>query len=163
MDHARDVPIDVNVARVAARAGIGEEPDRLAPRDVEGVLAAGRPEGLRVREYSYALFFDVGALHCRATPACHGCPFARSCLAHSQRDHGGRRPRNHTAYEGGFRHLRGAVLAAALQNPNLAHAALREHVTGLPLALLERFDDAVLSLVEDGLLPGGCAARSTPG
>jgi A/G-specific adenine glycosylase len=162
IDQARDAPLDVNVSRVAARAGIGDEPQQVARRDIETVLAAGRPPGMRTREYTYALF-DVGARHCRAIPMCDGCPLGISCLASDRRHEAGPRPRRQAAYHGSFRQLRGAVLAAALRNPGLAHPALRQQLTGLPIALLERFDDALLSLAQDGLLPGACAGTPAPG
>jgi A/G-specific adenine glycosylase len=152
MANATQAPADVNVTRIAARAAIGGEPDRQRRRDVEAALSAGRPSRMRVREYTYALF-DVGALHCRATPHCDGCPLAHSCAA---RRHGiaPERPRaGATGYRGSFRQLRGAILAAALKQPGQGRAALRMHVAGLPATTLGRFDEAVTSLVADGLLP----------
>ncbi len=68
-------PQDVNIARVTARAALGKEPGDVRLPVLEEQLAAGRPKGMTARTFTYALF-DVGALHCKAKPLCHGCPLA---------------------------------------------------------------------------------------
>jgi A/G-specific adenine glycosylase len=147
-------PRDVNTGRVAARAGLGSEPARVHASVLDGVLGESRPPGLPIREYTYALF-DVGALHCRSRPRCEGCPLAPGC---SFRSSGAavvrrRQPR----YQGSVRQLRGAILAAALENPRLAGASLRQAVAGIPGATPQRFDEAFAGLVVDGLLTGSDA------
>ena len=143
-------PRDVNVGRVAARAGLGSEPAHLRGSVVDGVLDGSRPPSMSIRDYTYALF-DVGALHCRSRPRCEGCPLAPACtFRHSSETVV---PRRHPRYEGSLRQLRGAILAAVLDNPRLAGASLRQAVSGVPGATPPRFDEAFAGLVVDGLLP----------
>lgn len=147
-------PRDVNVGRVAARAALGNEPAQLRGSVLDGVLNRSRPRGMSIRDYTYALF-DVGALHCRSRPRCDGCPLAAGCsFCHSSPPVVSRR---HPRYQGSLRQLRGAILAAALDNPRLAGASLRQAVSGIPGATPQRFDEAFAGLVIDGLLPGGDA------
>jgi A/G-specific adenine glycosylase len=148
-------PRDVNLTRVAARAGLRREPGEVRGTTLDALLRDGRPAGMAMREYSYALF-DVGALHCRATPRCAGCALSAGCTfgLHGERAVPRRRqPR----YQGSLRQLRGAILAAALEHPTGDLASLREAVAGAPGASPERFDQAVTGLLGDGLLPGSPA------
>jgi adenine-specific DNA glycosylase len=109
---------------------------------------------MSIRDYTYALF-DVGALHCRSRPRCDGCPLAPGCsFRYSSPTVAPRHPR----YQGSLRQLRGAILAATLDNPRLIGASLRQAVSGIPGATPQRFDEAVAGLVMDGLLPGSDAA-----
>ncbi len=144
-------PRDVNVGRVAARAALGSEPEHLRGCMLDGVLDESRPPSMSIREYTYALF-DIGALHCRSRPRCEGCPLAPGCTFRCSGT--AVVPRRHPRYEGSLRQLRGAILAAALDNPTLAGASLREAVSGIPGATPQRFDEAFAGLVIDGLLPG---------
>jgi A/G-specific adenine glycosylase len=150
-------PRDVNVGRVAARAALGSEPAHLRGSVLNGLLDESRPPGMPIRNYTYALF-DVGALHCRSRPRCADCPLAPGCsFRHSNATVV---PRRHPRYEGSLRQLRGAILAAALDNPRLTRASLRQAVSGIPGATPPRFDEAFAGLVIDGLLPGSDAAVS---
>ena len=71
---AREVAVDTNVRRVLARALLGDERSSLA-----AIWAAAREvvPG-RAGAWHHALM-DVGALFCRATPACQICPLRRAC------------------------------------------------------------------------------------
>jgi len=110
-------PQDVNIARVTARAALGEE---AAPRRracIEEQLIAGRPRRMNARDYTYALF-DVGALHCRAQPHCQGCPLAAGCESRFRLSV--RPPQSQPTsirYRGSTRELRGAVLRTMLADP----------------------------------------------
>ena len=107
-------PQDVNIARVTARAALGKEPSQVRQASLEEQLAAGRPRRLSPRAYTYALF-DAGALHCRATPRCQGCPVALTCASHSRLAHTGPpKPARSPRFRGSTRELRGAVLRAML-------------------------------------------------
>ncbi len=151
---AAGAPRDVNVARVAARAALGSEPAHVRGSLLDALLDESRPPGMPMRDYTYALF-DVGALHCRSRPRCAGCPLAPGCTF---RDSSATvAPRRHPRYEGSLRQLRGAILAAALDNPRLVGASLRQVVSGIPGATPQRFDEAFAGLVIDGLLPDGDA------
>jgi A/G-specific adenine glycosylase len=110
-------PQDVNIARVTARAALGQEPDGVRLASVEEQLAAGRPRGMSARAYTYALF-DAGALHCRARPLCHGCPLAPGCASRNRLAAAPPGPRRRSPrYRGSTRELRGAVLRAMLADP----------------------------------------------
>jgi A/G-specific adenine glycosylase len=110
-------PQDVNIARVAARAALGDEPADRRRSSIDEQLIAGRPRGMSARDYTYALF-DAGALHCRARPHCAGCPLAARC-ASRVRLSGPARPIRPRAirYRGSVRELRGAVLRIMLTDP----------------------------------------------
>jgi A/G-specific adenine glycosylase len=147
-------PRDVNIGRVCARAMLGTEPAQVAASALDAALNESRPDGMPIREYTYALF-DVGALHCRSRPRCDGCPLAESCSF--RRSGIPAVPRRRARYHGSLRQLRGAILAAALANPMLTDAALRDAVSRIPGATRQRFDEAFAGLVIDGLLPGSVA------
>lgn len=71
---AREVAVDTNVRRVLSRALLGSE--RTSPADVweAARFAVSRQAGA----WHHALM-DVGALYCRAAPACGECPLRRAC------------------------------------------------------------------------------------
>jgi len=142
-------PRDVNIGRVVARAALGQEPEQLTAATLDSVLCDSRPSAMPVREFAYALF-DVGAMHCRATPRCAGCALANSCAFRGPGVRGARR--RQTPYRGSMRQLRGAILAAALADPQRDRASLLEAAQGLPGANPQRCDEALRGLVADGLL-----------
>jgi A/G-specific adenine glycosylase len=143
-------PRDVNLARVAARAGLAREPAAVTAAQMDAVLAEARPTGMAMREYAYALF-DVGALHCRTRPLCAGCPLAPACRAEVRATPARRSPTS-PAYKGSLRQLRGAVLAHALATPQLIADGLVDALRDLPGATPERVRAALDGLVADGLL-----------
>jgi A/G-specific adenine glycosylase len=110
-------PQDVNIARVTARAALGEEPAPRRRASIEEQLIAGRPRRMNARDYTYALF-DVGALHCRAQPQCHGCPLAAGCASRFRLSvRPPQSPLQSIRYRGSTRELRGAVLRSMLADP----------------------------------------------
>jgi A/G-specific adenine glycosylase len=144
-------PRDVNLGRVAARAALGREVVEVTPAALDAVLREGRPAGMAMREYAYALF-DVGALHCWARPRCLACPLRDGCL----RVHRGAAPatgrRRSPRYEGSLRQLRGTVLAQALASPRLALEEIAAAAAGAPGATPERIRAALDGLIADGLI-----------
>jgi A/G-specific adenine glycosylase len=147
-------PQDVNIARVTARAALGREPSDIRQALLEEQLAAGEPKGMTARTFTYALF-DVGALHCKAKPLCHGCPLATTCpsrdrLAEASPSPGRRQP----AYRGSTRELRGAVLRAMLADPSPASIAELQSRAGAPAAGRPSSDIAYVldTLVHEGLV-----------
>jgi A/G-specific adenine glycosylase len=110
-------PQDVNIARVTARAALGQEPGGVRASSIEDQLAQARPRRMTARAFTYALF-DAGALHCRAQPHCDGCPLTSECASRtrvtmSPPARAGRSIR----YRGSIRELRGAVLRTMLGDP----------------------------------------------
>lgn len=153
-------PLDVNIARVAARAGAGRERDEVPDLALEQLIADAKPRSLDRRRYTFALF-DAGALHCRARPLCDGCPLRRHCAwrrtARAGITTGGTR-RPSVPYETSMRRLRGVLLAAALRDggdltTEAAHAAAADVAATLPPARdAALIDDAVASLRADRLI-----------
>jgi A/G-specific adenine glycosylase len=151
-------PRDVNLGRVAARAALGRHPGEVAPATLDAVLRDGRPAGVSLRLYTYALF-DVGATLCRARPDCARCPLDRRCLARA-RDLQMPPPAPRRApYRGSLRELRGALLTEALRSPSASLAQLTTAVGALPEATPQRIQSAMDGLVADGLLAGRIAAQ----
>src|SRR5437588_5711888 len=74
-------PRDVNLGRVAARAGLGLEPHQAPAARLDEELLRSRPAGMDARDHTLALF-DLGATVCRArAPRCGGCPVAAGCAS----------------------------------------------------------------------------------
>ena len=152
-------PLDVNIARVAARASLGREPAEVRRDALEATITAARPRGLDPRDYAFALF-DAGALHCRAVPRCASCPLAARCASRARLAIAPSPPARRTPrYAGSMRQLRGAILAAALASPSPStRAALAAAVSGLPQAHAAAVSAAIASLQADGLI----AVAATP-
>ena len=98
------VAMDVNVRRVVSRV--------TSCRD-DGVSAAA--EALLDRRDPatwHQAVMDLGREICRPVPRCEECPLKRACLFRAA----GRRPapdrRSRPGFEGSFRQVRGAVVAA---------------------------------------------------
>ena len=113
LDTDSPVPIDVNVARVTARAALGVEPAHATAAALDQATERGRPARMSRRDYTYALF-DTGALHCRATPSCSGCPLASGCASRARAGAPLPSARRQAPYRGSVRELRGALLRALL-------------------------------------------------
>ncbi len=135
----RDVAVvDTNIARVLARAA-GE---RLTSRQAQALADAAVPVG-----HGWIwnqVIMDLGAIVCRPTPRCGGCPIAESCRWHVA-GHPAPDPAVGSAgvsarqapFEGSDRQSRGRVLAALHSGPRPA----------------AEFDPRILStLVADGLV-----------
>jgi A/G-specific adenine glycosylase len=156
-DSARP-PRDVNLGRVAARAALGRHPSQVAPMALDAVLRDGRPAGMSLRQYTYALF-DIGATRCRTKPDCARCPLDRNCVARA-RDLLMPAPAPRRApYRGSLRQLRGALLTQALRWPSASASQLATAVSALPEATPQRIQSAFDSLLADGLLAGRVAAQ----
>ena len=157
-------PLDVNIARVTARASLGVEPGDASRRETEAAVVAGRPRGMARRDYVLALF-DAGAIHCRSVPRCGGCPLAAGCRSRRRLAAAAgpaAKVRRQSPYAGSFRQLRGQVLAAMLDDPlpptRQALARRMRHVTPAPTAAA--IARAVESLAADGLVPASRIPRS---
>jgi A/G-specific adenine glycosylase len=137
-------PQDVNIARVAARAALGEEPAYRRRSSIDEQLRAGRPRGMSARDYTYALF-DVGALHCRARPQCPGCPLAAGCPSRVRLS-GPAQPSRPPSirYRGSTRELRGAVLRTMLTDPPPASVDELQERAGAVAARRDRGDVAAV-------------------
>lgn len=162
LDAPSPPPLDVNIARVAARAGAGAEPRDVPDSALEQLITEAKPRSLDRRRYTFALF-DAGALHCRARPLCDGCPLRRGCAwrrtPHAGTASGGTH-RPSVPYASSMRRLRGVLLAAALRDGgDLTQEAARIAAAGvaatLPLARdAGTVDRAVASLRADRLIGG---------
>jgi A/G-specific adenine glycosylase len=109
-------PVDTNVARVLARALAGGDPSQLGPAARQRLADAAMPPG-RAWEWSSALM-DVGALHCRPRPRCHGCPLEPRCRWRALGPAApGPRPRRQGAFATSDRRWRGAVVRALVRAP----------------------------------------------
>jgi A/G-specific adenine glycosylase len=184
----RVAPVDTNVARVLARALQGTDPSRLTPAarqrladqalppPAHGAAAPGspdpsRPTGApplgspdpsgRAWAWSSALM-DVGALHCRPRPRCHGCPLEPSCRWRALGPAAPpARPRSQAPFATSDRRWRGAVVRALAGAPDgLDRAALAEAVQA---AAADRpagwFDGLLARLEREGLVATGGDGR----
>lgn len=114
----RAAPVDVNIARVLARAAAGTPLDRQAVQEcADAQLDEGRPAHGRPAEWSQALM-DLGATYCRARrPLCGNCPVKIHC-SWQQNQHKTPDPAATTAhrskpqaiFEGSDRQYRGRLL-----------------------------------------------------
>lgn len=147
-------PLDINIARVAARAALGAHPQDRARAELEAAVDAGRPRALDARHYTFALF-DAGALHCRATPKCQGCPLAPQCAWLRRGRPAELRAARRQRYAGTMRQLRGAVLEVQLsERPAATLIELRRRLARCELAKAPgAVERTVAGLRADGLLP----------
>jgi A/G-specific adenine glycosylase len=156
-------PLDVNIARVAARAALGVETHSASQREIEAAVTTGQPRGMLRRDYVLALF-DAGALHCRSVPRCDGCPLAGCCRSRrrlaaspSPASNARRQP----PYAGSFRQLRGAVLAAMIDSTRPpTPQALVHRMKGVTPPSAAAIARAVESLAADGLVTASRVPRS---
>jgi A/G-specific adenine glycosylase len=124
-------PRDVNLGRVAARAGLGVEPHESTPARLDDELRRSRPVGMSARDHTLSLF-DLGATVCRArVPGCERCPVAAGCASRERLAAGPppAPPRRQPPWSGSHRQLRGAVLRALLdRDPPSSAGALEARV-----------------------------------
>ena len=149
-------PRDVNLGRVAARAGLGLEPHQAPAARLDEELLRSRPAGMDARDHTLALF-DLGATVCRArAPRCGGCPVAAGCASRERLAAGppAAPPRRQPAWRGSRRQLRGAVLRALLDaDPPSTAEALDACVAHAAAARLPgAVADVVAELHREGLL-----------
>lgn len=71
---AREPAVDTNIRRVLSRAVLGAE--HVGNTHVWEVAAAVMPRDAAT--WNHALM-DIGALYCKARPACHVCPLRKRC------------------------------------------------------------------------------------
>ncbi|MGA7989006.1 MAG: A/G-specific adenine glycosylase [Candidatus Dormiibacterota bacterium] len=147
-------PQDVNIARVTARAALGQEPGGVRASSIEDQLTRSRPRGMTARAFTYALF-DAGALHCRAQPRCEGCPLASTCASRTRLSLAPpKASRPSVRYHGSVRELRGAVLRTMLADPPPSSLDELQARVGPAAARRERSDVAAVleALVRERLV-----------
>ncbi len=160
---AREAAVDVNIRRVLSRAVLGV--DRAPESEVWRTAFDMLPRD--AASWNHALM-DIGALLCRATPACEACPARKAC---AYRLHGrvnstapntadGRM--NSTApsatkavgaFEGSRRQQRGRVIRALVDSPGLSLLRLGPQVKeGFGKTDLPWLHDLLRDLETDGLV-----------
>jgi A/G-specific adenine glycosylase len=149
-------PRDVNLGRVAARAGLGVEPHRAPAARLDEELLRSRPPGMDARDHTLALF-DLGATVCRArAPRCAACPCAAGCASRERLAAAAPEapPRRQAAWSGSRRQLRGAVLRALLDaDPPATAEALGARVAHAGAAAVPgAIAEVVAELHREGLL-----------
>jgi len=142
--------IDVNVARVVARARLG--------RDDAGSHEVARAARSWVDRsdpgaWNQALM-DVGREVCRPAPRCDACPLRRTCRFRRSGASPAPRRRRQAPYAGSSRQARGAVIRV-LRAEGSATVGAIAGTTSLPL---QRVIDAVRALAADGMVSAGAAA-----
>lgn len=150
--------IDTNARRVIARAVGGVDPDALHPRDAR-LLGDAWLDPRSPGMWNQAVM-DLGREVCRPQPRCAGCPLAAHCRYRQRRPGtttsagpATRTPKS-SPFDGSFRQVRGAVVAALRLRSPLTLKAL-ERATGRPTETVVR---AVQALAGDGLVAAGPAA-----
>ena len=142
--------LDVNVARVVARARIGR--DGVGREEVARAAAAwidARDPGA----WNQALM-DLGREVCRPAPKCDQCPLRGGCRFRRAGTAPGGRTRTQPAFEGSFRQVRGAVVRT-LRNVASASVAAIVDETAEPR---DRVVLAIRALAADGVVSAGPAA-----
>ena len=142
--------VDTNVARILARCVAGQAlTARTAQQLPDSLVSPGHGWS-----HNQAML-DFGALRCKASPVCDGCPLRRSCRW-AQRGFALPDPATKTAgtarpqarFEGSNRQIRGKILALARATNNVSEplAALREAYG------TERVEQLIQTLVDEGLV-----------
>lgn len=156
-------PVDVNVARVLARAVTGAP---LGRRDGQAVADVLVPHDGDVAVWTHALM-DLGARRCRARdPLCSTCPVAADCAWHlagagraDPAATGAVRSRPQPRFEGSDRYHRGR-LVDALRERAIGPGELAEAADLSDPTRLERI---IAGLVSDGLAQWEGEALALPG
>ncbi len=150
--------VDTNVRRVIARVVFGQESEALSIRDTR-LLADAWLDRRAPGDWNQALM-DLGREVCRPVPRCDDCPLAVHCRYRrhdTAKVRPGRRPnagRRSAPFDGSFRQLRGAIVAALRERTPLTLGTLGR-LTGRPLREVAL---AVNALARDGLVRAGPAA-----
>ncbi len=155
--------LDTNVARILARAG-----GRRLKRAEAQQMADDAVDRQNPWAWNQAML-DVGALHCRPSPRCHGCPLFAGCwwanLGSLQADHddpatgSAAVSRPQSRFAGSDRQGRGRLVAALRAAP-VSWDALAE-VMGWPDDP-ERARRVADSVVNDGLATGNLEGLKLP-
>jgi A/G-specific adenine glycosylase len=156
----RVAPVDTNVARVLARSLTGADPAQLTPAARQRLADLAMPEG-QPWAWSSALM-DVGALHCRPRPRCHGCPLAPSCRWRALGPAAPPpRPRAQAPFATSDRRWRGAVVRALAGAPDgLDRAALADAVQAAAADRPAGWFEALLQRLEaEGMVATGADGR----
>lgn len=147
---ARKAAVDTNVRRVLSRAllGIDRVDDATAWRLAADVLPKD------AATWNHALM-DIGALFCRAKPACAECPLRGAC-AFKRRGAGrinSTAIRRQGAFEGSRRQQRGRVIRALVDARSMDLMRLGPQVkVGFGKSDLPWLQDLLLDLERDGLV-----------
>ena len=156
---AREPAVDVNVERVLSRALLGV--DRAPEAEVWEAAHDVLPRD--AASWNHALM-DVGALFCRAKPACAECPARKACVyvmhgrVNSTAPYHSNGRVNSTApydskFEGSRRQQRGRVIRALVDSPSVSLLRLGPQVKeGFGKSDLPWLHDLLRDLEADGLV-----------
>ena len=141
--------VETNVRRVVSRVHLGIDGHEVPAKDVWGLADAWLDRDDPVT-WNQAVM-DLGREVCRPTPRCDVCPLARRCRFRLAGSIAGRGPMRQGPFEGSSRQVRGAVVRALRSHASLT----RTHLTSETGFTRERVDDAIGTLVTDGLVEEG--------
>ena len=145
--------VDTNVARVVSRVRFGVEPAAIARVKIQQA-AAGWLDRSDAASWNQALM-DLGREVCRVRPRCEACPLARRCRFRASDHRPARRRAKQSRFEGSFRQLRGAVVAALRESDGSMSVGALARTLQMPL---DRVAGAVAALAADGVVDAGRAA-----
>jgi len=156
-------PVDTNVARVLARSLAGTDPADLTPAARQRLADQAMPPPSAGTAWAWSsALMDVGALHCRPRPRCHGCPLFAICRWRALGPAAPpARPRTQARFATSDRRWRGAVVRALAGAPEgMDRAALAEAVDA---AAADRpagwFEGLLAGLEREGLVTAGRDGR----
>jgi A/G-specific adenine glycosylase len=141
--------VDTNVRRVVARVHLGIEGHDAPAREVAALADAWLDRDDPVT-WNQALM-DLGREVCRPKPRCDVCPLAGVCRFRRAGSIAGRGRKRQVPFEGSTRQVRGAVVRVLRSHPSLT----RTHLSAETGFTRERIDDAIGTLVADGLVQEG--------
>ena len=141
--------VDTNVRRVVARVHLGIDGHDAPARQVAALADAWLDRDDPVT-WNQALM-DLGREVCRPKPRCDVCPLARVCRFRRAGSIAGRGPKRQGPFEGSTRQVRGAVVRVLRSHPSLT----RTHLSAETGFTRQRIDDAIGTLVADGLVQEG--------
>jgi A/G-specific adenine glycosylase len=153
---AAEPAVDTNVRRVLSRALLGV--DAADEAAVWSVAHEALPRD--AAEWNHALM-DIGALFCRAKPACDACPVRNACAWRELRaaelklgyDSPRSRARDYKPYRGSQRQHRGRIVRALTRAPSLSLMQLGPQVKeGFSKTDLAWLHDLLGDLERDGLV-----------
>jgi A/G-specific adenine glycosylase len=144
---AQVAAVDTNVRRIVARTLHGGEPDEV-PASVLARDAQTWVDPAAPGEWNQALM-DLGRLHCRPAPRCHGCPLASGCRFRRAGRSGRPSGRRQSPFEGSTRQVRGAVVHILRRNRRSASAEALAERTGHGL---DAISIATEALAREGII-----------
>jgi A/G-specific adenine glycosylase len=155
-------PVDTNVARVLARSLAGTDPAELTPTARQRLADRAMPPSTGTAWAWSSALMDVGALHCRPRPRCHGCPLAASCRWRALGPAAPpARPRTQARFATSDRRWRGAVVRVlAGASDGMDRAALAEAVDAAAAHRPDGWFEALLAGLEaEGMVAAGPDGR----